>query len=112
MADITNPQIVKFANERARVFADSLEQTYQTAKRMQQEWAALIATVTPANTSDQVADGSHASAGQPDGRKPLTGAQLTALKAMADTIVTFFETGSPTRIAQIQQTTTNGGPRF
>jgi hypothetical protein len=110
--DITTAQVVTFANTRARVFADALEQVYQTAKRFQQEWAALTTTVTPPSTADQVADGSQASAALPDGRKPLTGAQLTALKTTADQIVTWFETGTPTRITQIQQVTVNGAARF
>lgn len=105
MPDITNPQLVTFANERMRVFADALEQVYQTAKRFQQEWTALAAP--PPNTVDLFADGS-----ERDGRKRASGAHATALKNVADLIVAWFETGTPTRIAQIQQITTNGQARF
>jgi hypothetical protein len=115
--DITDPQVVKFARERARPFADQLEQTYQTAKRLQQEWAALVASVTPANTADQVADGSQQSLGAAaDGRKVMTGQALTGLKAWADQLVTWFETvpggQTLTRIVLVQQVTVNGQPRF
>lgn len=103
MADITDPQVVRFANERARVFADVMEQVYQTAKRYQQEFAAL----TVPNTADRVVDGSEA-----DGRKPVRGQMLTALKTAADDIVIWFEQGNPSRIARIQLISVNGGARF
>lgn len=105
MADITNVQHVLFANQRGRPLADSAEQLYQTAKRFQQEWAALALAIP--NTSDNFADGSDV-----DGRKRMTGAQATTLKSLADAMVTWFETGNPTRIAQIQQVTVNGQARF
>lgn len=106
MADITNPQFVKFANERCRPLADAAEQLYQTAKRFQQEHTAMSAGTIP-NTADNFADGSDV-----DGRKRMTGAQAAALKSLADAMVTWFETGSPTRIAQLQQLTVNGQARF
>jgi len=105
MPDITSPQLTRFANEKGRVFADALGTTYQTAKRFQQEWAALEAL--PPDTADLFADGSDV-----DGRKRVTGAQMTALKTIADTMVTWFETGTPMRITQIQRLTVNDGPRF
>ncbi len=114
MPDITNPQIVKFANERGRPLTDVAEDEYLTCKRFQEEWAALIATAGAVpNTADQVADGSQNSLGtSADGRAPVTGAQLNSLKALADAQVTWFETGSPTRIAQLQQVSVNGRARF
>lgn len=107
MADITTPQIVRFANERARVFADILDACYLTAKRFQQDWAALVATITVPSTADNIADGSDI-----DGRLRMTANQLQALKTQCDTIVSWFETGTPTRIAQIQQVCVNGRASF
>lgn len=113
MADIITPEIKVFANERGRPMADVIEQMYQTGKRFQQEWAAMVINVTPPNTSDQIADGSETSRGaNADGRKPFTGAQLNNLKTLVDAFVTYLETGNPSRIAQVQQVTTNGQARF
>ena len=114
MADIVTPEIIKFANEKARPQADVAGQLYQTCKRFQQEWAALLTNVgSVPNTTDQVADGSQATAGtSADGRKPITGAQLNGLKSLADAMVTWFETGTPTRIVQLQQLTVNEQARF
>src|ERR1051326_2918402 len=107
MADITTPEIVRFANEKGRPEADAAGQLYQTCKRFQQEWVALLNNVgSVPNTTDQIADGSQSSAGlSADGRKPMTGAQLNVLKSLADAMVTWFETGSPSRITQLQQMT-------
>lgn len=106
MPDIGNTQHVKFANERCRPLADAAETLYLTSKRFQQEHAAFGAGSIP-NTADNFADGSEG-----DGRKRLTGAQATNLKALADAMVTWFETGTPSRIVQIQGMSVNGGARF
>lgn len=106
MADITNQQYVKFGNERCRPLADVAEQLYQTCKRFQQEYVAYGASAVP-NTADNLADGSDS-----DGRKRLTGAQVQALKSLADAMVVWFETGAPTRIVQLQAFSVNGSSRF
>lgn len=108
MPDITNPQIVRFANEKARVLADAADSFYQTCLRFQQEWAAAVAAgVTFPSTTDLVADGSDV-----DGRKRVTANQLQGLKTLADSMVTYFQTGTPSRIAQIQAVSVNGASRF
>lgn len=107
MADITNPQIIKFANERGRLLADIAESLYHTSKRFQQEWVALVASTPIIPTASPIADGSDT-----DGRKRVTDTHLVNLKSLADSMVTWFETGSPTRIAQLQLISVNGGARF
>lgn len=104
---ITNAQIVNFSNQKARVFADSLEQTYQTAKRFQQEYEAIGGDAAIVDTTDVIVDGSES-----DGRKTITARQARALKASADQIVTWFEAGTPSRISQIQKISVNGQARF
>ena len=112
MADITNPQFVMFGNIRCRPEADAAETIYQTSKRFQQEYDAFGASAVP-NTIDNLADGSDV-----DGRKRLTGAGVQALKALADAMVTFFETNATiggvtkTRIAWIQLWSVNGSAKF
>jgi hypothetical protein len=114
MADITTPEITRFANEKGRPTADAAGSMYQTCLRFQQEWTALIAAVgSVPNTPDQIADGSQASAANnADGRKPMTGAQLNNLKALADAMVTWYQTGAPSRIAQLQLVTVNERASF
>ncbi len=107
MPDITTPQVVKFANEKARLLADAAEVLYQTSKRFQQEWTALTASFPVGSTASNIADGSDA-----DGRLRLTDTQLNGLKSLADAMVTWFETGSPTRIAQLQLIAVNGAAKF
>ena len=117
MPDITNPQIVRFSNEKARVAADALEDIYHTAKRFQQEWAALTASTSVANTTDEVADGAHGSAGNlRDGRKPVTGALINLIKNLCDQVVSFLESvpngQTDTRIVLIQRASVNGRSRI
>ena len=104
---ITNAQIVNFSNTKARVFADSLEQVYQTAKRFQQEYEAIGGDNAIADAADVIVDGS-----ETDGRKPINARQARALKTSADQIVTWFEAGTPSRISQVQRISVNGQARF
>jgi len=106
VADISNPQHVAFANTRCRPFADAVEQCYQTARRFQQEYAAVNGAGIP-NTADYFADGSDV-----DGRKRMTGAMAQTLKSFADSLVGWLETGTPSRITQVQQVSVNGVARF
>lgn len=107
MPDITAPLAVRFSNEKARIFADSLVTTYETARAFSANWDALgLAAVVP-NTADLVADGSNI-----DGRGPVTGAKLNALKTQADAMITWFEAGTPSRITQFRQIAVTGSARF
>ena len=118
MPDITDPQIVRFSNERCRPTADVIESMYQTCVRFQQERAALLATTIVPNTTDQIADGSHDAAANGDGRKPITGAMLYNESSIVDTVVTYFNEnvtiGATTkkRIEWIQLMSVNGQARF
>jgi hypothetical protein len=112
MPDITTPQVVRFSNERARVFCDAAEQLYLTAQRFQSEWAALVAGFPVPSTTDNVADGSDV-----DGRKRITGQALNGLKtAFADPVITWFEGasgfGTLSRIDVIRRFSVNGAARF
>ena len=107
MAAINNPVAVRHCNEKGRVFADALLTVYDTAKKYKTDWDAnSIGTLIP-NTADLVEDGSAT-----DGRYPCTGAKFNALYTLSGTIITFFETGTPSRIDQIRQVAVNGGARW
>lgn len=113
MPDITNPQYVKFANERIRPTLDVSESMYQTYKRFQQEFTAYGAGGIPNNDTDLFADGSDT-----DGRKRMSGSAAAAVKSLVDALVTYFETPvtiggvTKTRIAWVQSWSVNGQARF
>lgn len=74
MADITNPQAVKFANEHARTICDKYAQLYYAAKTVLDVWGAQgIGALVP-NTTDVIVDGS-----AQDGRATITGANVNGL---------------------------------
>lgn len=104
MADITNPQLVKFANEKARVMVDSIDSMYETCKRFQSEYVALNISNTP-DTVDNFADGS-----ETDGRKRFRGQQMLTLKTLVDALVTYLEANG--RITQIKSISVNSAARF
>lgn len=117
MADITDPILVRFSNERARVAADALEQAYNTAERLIEEYAALEDEAVMPDSDEQIADGSEASRGdQADGRTPVTGSDVRALLAIAERIVDWFgyvpaEDGR-SRIETVRHLSVNGQARF
>jgi hypothetical protein len=107
MADITNQQAVRFCNEKARAFADSLETTYETARKYKAEWDANSLGTVLTDTADVVVDGAAS-----DGRKVLTGAKAQALYTAASQMITWFETGTPSRIERVRQVSVNGQAKF
>lgn len=107
MADIVNPVIVRFSNEKARVFADSLLSAYLTAKQLVGEWTANnLATIVP-NATDNVVDGS-----ENDGRHKMTGIKLHALMAAATDVIAWAETGNPSRADRLRTIAVNGQSRI
>lgn len=75
VADITNPQAVRFANEYARTRADALARAYYEMKSALDEWDATgMDTLIPNNAADTIIDGSAT-----DGRTPITGQNVHQL---------------------------------
>lgn len=107
MADIDNPQVRKFANERARIAADAIVTCYETLKRLQVEYdAAGGDTLFPA-TTDRIVDGS-----ETDGRTRITTGQVRGLNTLSAALVTYLDGGTPSRISQVRQVAVNGTPRY
>ena len=80
MAAITNPQAVKFANEKIRVAADVLAQLDNFAASVLNEWTALGGASLIPNTTDVIVDGASTNgvdATGGDGRPVITGAKAT-----------------------------------
>lgn len=107
MADITNPQAVRFANEKARVFADAILTAIQTARAFEADYIANAGDTLFPNSSDLLADGSEV-----DGRFRLRADTVRALKTMAGDLLTWAATGSPTREIRLRTIAVNGGPKF
>lgn len=85
MADTTDPQLAKFANERVRTIADKLTSLVLAAQSFQTDYAAfgIAALITAAGNTNTIGDGSAT-----DGRQRITGLQIQNLKAAIDQLVT------------------------
>ena len=83
--EITNPEAVRFCNERVRQLADIATKYYYAAKAFTNEWNATGMGAKIPNTTDLVVDGS-----AQDGRSPITGANVNGLKNHIGFILTNF----------------------
>ena len=113
MADITDPQIVAWDNQRTRTLADKLTAFIAAAQAYQADYAAygIAAKILAAGGTNNIADG-YAT----DGRQAITGNQVINFKAAIDQLVTNATTvavtgvgATPAAVAQAIQV--NGTPR-
>lgn len=103
MADITNPEAVRFSNEKARTLADVATRYYYAAKAFANEWDATdMGTKIPA-AADLVIDGSAT-----DGRTPITGQDVNNLKNHVDTMVADLEAAGNQKLNVLLQIEVNG----
>lgn len=108
---IEHPELVKFSNEKTRICADSILQSYNTMKQFLDHFETLIETMP--DTDDQIADGSHNAMGQfADGRKPLTGAQTLAFKVIVEQIIALYESNDNLIKKNLLNIAVNGQARF
>jgi hypothetical protein len=110
---ITDAQVVRFANERARVVADALTSLDYLLAGWQADYAAqgIAAKITAAGGSELVADGSDV-----DGRPRITGNQIVNLHAAIAQVRTALSTtlvsgvgATPKAVSDAIQV--NGSPR-
>lgn len=112
MADITNAQVVKFANERTRQIADKVTALSYALRAYQADYAAggISALITAAGASNLIDDGSAA-----DGRTRITGTSLVNFIAGINALVVQFDAtvaGVGTSITAISNgIQVNGSPR-
>lgn len=107
MPDNSNPQAVRFANERCRVFAEALLTAIRTAKAFVELYdAGSLDSIFPA-TADNIADGSEV-----DGRPRLSNNAVRALKTAAQDVVTWAGQGTPTREVRLRAMSDKGESRF
>jgi len=96
MADITNPEAVRFCNERVRVAADKLATAYLFAKAVSAEWYANnLGELLPVS-ADPVIDGSAA-----DGRHPITGNDVSNLITRLSELVADYEANDNAKLNTI-----------
>jgi len=102
MADITNPQAVRFSNEDIRPMADKLAQAYYAAKMFLNEWAAQeIGTLIP-NTNDVIIDGSVS-----DGRASIDGSKVNGLHGYLTLFVADLEANNNLKLNVLLQIAVN-----
>jgi len=87
MADTTDPQLFRWANERARPTGDTIERAIAVLVAYQADYTAqnINALIVAAGSSNYIGDGSAT-----DGRPRITGLQLQNQKAAIDQLVTAF----------------------
>jgi len=93
---VTDPTIVKFSNEKIRVFADRILQAYWFAKTAQDEWfnsetglGGTISADTPNLGTEQIMDGADT-----DGRSLVFGDDMHAVMTRMSDLITDLETAS------------------
>ncbi len=86
---ITDPQVVKWANERARVICDLITRLDYAIAAYKTDYLAegIGARITAAGPSEIIVDGSAT-----DGRTPMTGTTLINLSATVNQLRTNFDT--------------------
>jgi len=93
MADITNPQAVKFCNEQARRIADAYAGMYYFAKSVGDVWTAQGISALIPNDASVIIDGS-----VQDGRATITGAMVNGLVSTLAGLVNDLEANSKLKL--------------
>jgi hypothetical protein len=90
MAEISNAQVVEFANGRARPMADKLYNAYYSAKSVLQDYTAgdIGTKIGDAGSGNLVADQSDL-----DGRTRITGGDIWNLITAVEAFIAFVEGG-------------------
>lgn len=107
---ITNPEAVLFANQRARVFADALVTSYETAAKFKAQYdAQQLDGQFPNQAGEVVADGADI-----DGRPPLSGQKVRALYTAAGDLIAWGDAvvAGKARIVWLRGMSVNGASRF
>jgi hypothetical protein len=102
MAGITNPQAVRFCNERLRTAADKLSQAYNFAASVTKEWRSHGGTSLVPNSTDAVVDGS-----AKDGRPPIVGSDVSNMINRLDELVADYEADNSAKLNTILKVAVN-----
>lgn len=102
MADVTNPQAIRFCNERVRQAADKFAQLYYWCSIVRDEWLAQdIGSLVPNDTSE-IIDGA-----QTDGRPVVTGADVHTIKDRVLELLALLDADSGAKLAEVLSVAVN-----
>ena len=107
MADITDPEAVRFCNDEVRRFNDLLVVAYRTAKQIKLDYDNKGMGAIFTNNSDVVVDGSAT-----DGRHKVTTFDVNVVLARANEIITDYEASSNTKLNQASAIAVSTNPLF
>ena len=105
MAEITNPEAVKFCNEKVRVLADLATKYYYAARALVNEWEATNMGTKIPDTADVIIDGS-----AEDGRSTITGAKVNGMKNHVEAMANDLEANTNQKLNILLQIEVNGSP--
>ena len=97
MADIINPQAVRFCNERVRQAADRFAQLYYWCSIVRDEWTAQeMASLIANDSAAEVIDGA-----QTDGRPIINGEDVHIIKDRVLELLNLLDANSGEKLAQV-----------
>lgn len=105
MANVTDPEAVKFCNEVIRPLADRFIQLYYAAKTAQQSFTAKNLAGRLPNAADLIIDGS-----AQDGRTQITDGDVNLVLSYAGGLVTAMEASSNLEYNQLAKSAVNLRP--
>jgi hypothetical protein len=112
MANNTNAQAILFCNQKARPTADAVVQMYETIKTLVLLWGGQNINAIIPNDANLVQDGATVASGTPDGRPPITDAQIQTMISNCNTIIATFEATSNLLLNQFLQIAVNTQSRI
>lgn len=102
---ITDPEAVRFSNEKARTLADASLRYYWKSKGFSDEWIAKNMGAKITDTADVIEDGSDV-----DGRTTITGANVNGLLGHVDAMVADLEANNNLKLNILMKIAVNGSP--
>ena len=97
MAEITNPEAIRFCNEKVRPAAARLAKAFYFAKIAYAEWTANgMGDIIAYNNADLVVDGAGT-----DGRHPITGISVNNLITRLSELIADYEASSNAKLNTI-----------
>jgi hypothetical protein len=103
VADITDPEAIKFSNELIRPMADDFAQRYYQCKRIVNEWNAKSMSAKIPNNANVIIDGSAT-----DGRHVITGVMATAIITRAQEHIADYEATSQAKLNTVLMVAVHG----
>lgn len=111
MADNTNPQAIRFCNEKLRPACDRLISAIRTIREMRAEWDAQGIGPLVAG-SQELLDGNMADGSASDGRTRITGYDANLANTSAQALLTWCDGDGAASIAALTKPTVNTEPVF